>query len=215
MSPSFPTLLFDLDGTLIDSTELIVDSYRHTMLQHRGEAPADAFWLAGLGTPLRSQFQALTDDEGEIEAMVHTYRSYNLANHDAMVCEYPGVRDAIVGLNERGARLGIVTSKIRAGALRGLALCRYDGLFEVVVGSDDVERHKPDPEPVLKALELLGVEPATAVFVGDSPHDMTAGRAAGVATAAALWGPFPRALLEPLEPDYWLTSPKDLEALFP
>ena len=215
MSPSLSTILFDLDGTLIDSIELILGSYRHTMLKHRGEAPADDFWLAGLGTPLRSQFRALTDDEGEIEAMVHTYRSYNLANHDAMVCEYPGVRDAVVGLNRRGARLGIVTSKMRAGALRGLGVCRYDGLFEVVVGSDDVERHKPDPEPVLKALELLGVEPPMAVFVGDSPHDMASGRAAGVATAAALWGPFPRASLEPVEPDYWLTTPMDLEALFP
>jgi len=213
MPTPLSTFLFDLDGTLIDSVDLILSSYRHTMLTHRGHAPADEFWLPGLGTPLRSQFRVLTNDEAEIEAMVRTYRDYNLANHDARVREYPGVPDAIANLSERGARLGIVTSKLRAGALRGLALCRYDGLFEIIVGSDDVARHKPDPEPVFKALELLGADATSTVFVGDSPHDMAAGKAAGVMTAAVLWGPFPRAALEPLSPNFWLTSATDLVAL--
>lgn len=213
MPAPLSTFLFDLDGTLIDSIELILGSYRHTMLAHRGHAPGDDFWLPGLGTPLRAQFRQLTDDEAEIEAMVHTYRAYNLANHDARVCAYPGVHDAVVHLSARGARLGIVTSKLRAGALRGLTLCGFDGLFEIVVGSDDVAQHKPDPEPVRKALELLGVAATSAVFVGDSPHDMAAGRAAGVKTAAALWGPFPRTTLEPLSPDFWLTGPTDLTVL--
>lgn len=215
MTAARSTLLFDLDGTLINSIGLILASYRHTMLKHRGEAPSDDFWLAGLGTPLRAQFRALTDDENEIEAMVRTYRDHNLANHDAMVSEYPGVRDAVVRLSERGARMGIVTSKLRTGALRGLELCGYDGLFEVVIGADDVTRHKPDPEPVLKALDALAVDPDTAVFIGDSPHDMAAGRAAGVMTAAVLWGPFGRAALEPYEPDYWLARPTELDVLLP
>lgn len=213
MAARLATFLFDLDGTLIDSVDLILASYRHTMLTHRGHAPDDDFWLPGLGTPLTSQFRLVADDEGEIEAMVCTYRAYNLANHDARVCEYPGVRDAVVHLAERGARLGIVTSKLRAGALRGLTLCRYDALFEIVVGSDDVAQHKPDPEPVLKALDLLGAAATSTVFVGDSPHDMAAGKAAGVMTAAALWGPFSRTTLEPLSPDFWLTSPADLATL--
>jgi len=213
MRGSLSTFLFDLDGTLIDSIALILSSYRHTMLAHRGEAPSDDFWLAGLGTPLRAQFRQLSDDDDEIEAMVRTYRDHNLANHDTMVSEYPGVHDAIVRLRQQGARLGIVTSKLRAGALRGLALCRFDGLFEVIVGSDDVDRHKPDPEPVRRALELLGVAAANTVLVGDSPHDMAAGRAAGVMTAAVLWGPFPRETLEPETPDFWLAAPADLDAV--
>lgn len=211
MNRETTTVLFDLDGTLIDSIELILQSYRHTLTVHRGTTPNDDVWLAGLGTPLRSQFRAFTDDEVEIEAMIATYREYNLENHDAMVREYPGARDAVARLQARGCRLGVVTSKMRAGAFRGLGLCGFDGLFEVVIGADDVTQPKPDPEPVLKALDLLAGEVESTVFIGDSPHDLVAGRSAGVRTAAALWGPFTRAVLEPHAPDYWLTLPAELD----
>jgi pyrophosphatase PpaX len=214
MAPTrYRTVLFDLDGTLIDSVELILSSYRHTLVVHRGATPSDDVWLAGLGTPLVAQFRAFTDDDTELAAMVATYREHNLANHDAMVRPYPGVARAVRGLHASGVRLGIVTSKTRAGAERGLAHCGFDGLFDVVVGADDVERHKPDPEPVRRALELLGEPVTAAVFVGDSPHDLAAGRAAGVATAAVGWGPFPRAILEPHAPDHWIDEPAALGLL--
>ncbi len=209
----YSTVLFDLDGTLIDSIELILSSYRHTLTVHRGSSPSDDVWLAGLGTPLRAQFRAFTCDEDEIAAMVATYREHNLANHDAMVRPYPGVRQAVAALHAGGARLGIVTSKTREGARRGLRRCGFDGMFEVLVGADDVERHKPDPEPVRRALELLGARREGVVFVGDSPHDLVAGRAAGVRTAAVGWGPFPPAALEPHEPDHWIREPVELETL--
>jgi pyrophosphatase PpaX len=207
-SPS--AVLFDLDGTLIDSIELILSSYRHTMLSHRGATPPDSVWLAGLGTPLRAQFRKFTDDEAEVAAMVATYRTHNLANHDRMVRAYPGVLEAVRHLHAAGRTLAIVTSKTRDGAQRGLRYCGFGGLFPVVVGADDVPRHKPDPEPVRHALALLGVPAAAAVFVGDSPHDLAAGRAAGVRTAAVAWGPFARAELEALAPDFWMETPQDL-----
>ncbi len=203
-------MLFDLDGTLIDSVDLILRSYRHTLRVHRGTVPADETWLQGLGTPLVVQFRKFTDDEDEIDAMVATYREYNLAHHDDAVRAFPGVREAVEALEGRGIRLGVVTSKIRAGAYRGLRRCGFDGLFEVVVGADDVERPKPDPEPVRRALALLMAQADEAVFVGDSPHDLTAGRAAGVQTAAVSWGPFPRSTLQPLAPDHWIEAPADL-----
>jgi pyrophosphatase PpaX len=203
-------VLFDLDGTLIDSIELILSSYRHTMLEHRGATPPDAVWVAGLGTPLWTQFRKFTDDESEVAAMVETYRGHNLANHDRMVRPYPGVLEAVRTLHEAGRDLAIVTSKTRDGAHRGLRHCGFDGLFPVVVGADDVERHKPDPAPVRHALELLGVAPGDAVFVGDSPHDLVAGRAAGVRTAAVAWGPFPREELDALRPDIWIQTAEDL-----
>jgi pyrophosphatase PpaX len=209
----FSTVLFDLDGTLIDSTELILSSYRHTLETHRGAAPPDDVWIAGLGTPLWVQFRKFTDDPGEIDAMVATYRDHNLAHHDAMVREFPGVLDAVRHLHERGTRLGIVTSKKRQGAGRGLTLCGFDGLFDVVVTADDVQRHKPDPEPVVRALERLDSVAADTVFVGDSPHDIDAGRSAGVATGAVLWSPFPRRTLEEHQPDYWIAEPTDLSKL--
>jgi pyrophosphatase PpaX len=211
--PRFDTCLFDLDGTLIDSTELILSSYRHTLETHRGVAPPDDVWIAGLGTPLWIQFKKFTDDQAEIDAMVATYRDHNLAHHDAMVRQFPGVLEAVQTLRRRGVRLGIVTSKKRYGAERGLALCGFDGLFDVVVTADDVQRHKPDPQPVICALTNIRSSAAATVFIGDSPHDIDAGRAAGVATGAVQWGPFARATLEQSHPDFWFAEPADIAHL--
>jgi len=206
------TVLFDLDGTLIDSIELILSSYRHTLTVHRGATPPDDVWLAGLGTPLWTQFRQFTEDAAEVDAMIATYREHNLAHHDAMVRPYPGVCDAVAELRQR-VRLGVVTSKLRAGALRGLKRVGMENWFDVVIGADDVERHKPDPEPVERALVSLGAAPGDAVFVGDAPHDLIAGRAAGVRTAAVLWGPFPRGTLEACAPDHWIREAADLGRL--
>ena len=208
----FTTFLFDLDGTLIDSVELILSSYRHTMRVHRGTMPTDDVWLAGLGTPLWVQFRHFTNDPAEIDAMVATYREHNHAHHDRMVRPYDGVAEAVAALARRGP-LGVVTSKLHASAERGLRLCGLERHFRVIVGADDVEHPKPDPEPVERALASLDADPARTVFVGDSPHDMAAGRAAGVATAAVLWGPFPREHLAPEHPTHWLGAPAELLAL--
>jgi pyrophosphatase PpaX len=207
------TFLFDLDGTLIDSIELILRSYRHTMRLHRGHEPPDDVWMDGLGTPLWVQFRQFTEDPAEIEAMVATYRAYNLAHHDEMVRPYAGVVEAVLALRDQGKTLGLVTSKMRSGAVRGLKVAGLEDAFQVIVGADEVTHPKPHPEPVLVALGRLGAPAAGAVFVGDSRHDVECGRAAGVKTAAVLWGPFDRAHLEDLEPDYWLETPSDLAAL--
>jgi pyrophosphatase PpaX len=213
VTDSIDTFLFDLDGTLIDSVELILASYRHTMVVHRGATPGDDVWLKGLGTPLWAQFREFTDDQAEIDGMIQTYRAYNLAHHDAMVRAYPGIPEALGVLAGRGVKLGLVTSKLRSGAFRGLKHVGLDAHFPVVVGSDDLAEHKPHPAPVLRALDLLDADPGRSVFIGDSPHDMAAGRAAGVRTAAALWGPFPRPLLEVQAPDFWLETPAAIPPL--
>lgn len=204
------TYLFDLDGTLIDSIELIRLSYAHTLREHRGVELEHGLWLAGLGRPLSWQFAQFTADAREIEAMIATYRKFNLAHHDAMVSAFPGAVAAVRELHGRGAKLGIVTSKLHSGALRGLSHSGFEGLFDCIVGSDDVSVHKPEPAPVLRALELLGTRAATAVMVGDSPHDLASGRAAGTATAAVAWGPFPADELRATRPDYWLGEPHEI-----
>ncbi len=209
----FPFLLFDLDGTLIDSTRLILDSYRHTMQVHFGRIFPDAAWIEGLGTPLRVQFRRFTDDDAEIQRMIATYRDWNLAHHDAMVRPFPGAVEAVRELRRRGARLAIVTSKNRHGVEMGLARGGFDALFDTLVTSDDLEASKPDPAPVRAALDRLGAAPDATLFVGDSPHDIAAGRNAGTSTAACLWGPFDRARLEAERPNYLLTSFEELPAL--
>lgn len=206
----YPTILFDFDGTLVDSIELILASYRHTLRVHRGETPPDSVWLEGLGMPLRVQFRTWTDDPAEIEAMIATYREWNYAHHDDMVEPYPLAVETVRELKTKGARLGIVSSKSRRGIDRGLTLCGFDGLFDGMMTSDDLEASKPDPAPVLAMLAQLGASAAEALMVGDSPHDIAAGRDAGTRTAACLWGPFSRDRLSEEKPDYWLDSFEDL-----
>jgi pyrophosphatase PpaX len=207
------TMLFDLDGTLIDSVQLILESYRHTLATHGLPPRSDEEWLRGVGTPLSAQFAAWRDDPAMMEALIATYREYNLANHDRMVRVFPGIVEAVNALRERGVPMGLVTSKARQGALRGLRLVGLADAMRVLVCADEVTNAKPHPEPVATAVRLLGVDPHTTVYVGDSIHDLHSGRGAGVKTAAVLWGPFTRAQLEPGQPDFWLEDPAELLAL--
>lgn len=207
----YPHVLFDLDGTLIDSIELILESYRYTMRIHRGDPMSDDLWLAGLGTPLRVQFKSFTEDPAEIEAMIATYRVYNLEHHDRMVVAYPGALETVRALKDMGVRLGIVTSKNDRGLARGLAHCGFEGLFESLVTCDTLAESKPHPAPVLRGLSDIGhTEGHAALFVGDSPHDIAAGREAGIDTAACLWGPFDRETIAKERPTHWLESFDDL-----
>ncbi|MDZ4673600.1 MAG: HAD-IA family hydrolase [Gemmatimonadota bacterium] len=210
---SISTVLFDLDGTLIDSIRLIIDSYHHTLATH-GIAPrSDTEWLAGIGTPLWVQFAEWAHDPESMEAMVATYREYNLAHHDSRVTAYPGVIGMIQALQARGTRMGLVTSKNNSGARRGLKLIGMEDAMEVVIGADDVANPKPHPEPIHLAMERLGVRAEATIYVGDSLHDMHSGRAAGVRIGAVLWGPFDREHLTSSEPDHWLERPEDLVEL--
>jgi len=177
---------------------------------HGLPARSDAHWLAGLGTPLRVQFKDWSDDPEQLNAMVLTYREYNFRHHDDRVSAYPGVKEMMRQLRAYGVRTGLVTSKNREGAWRGLRVTGLDDTVDVVIGADDVKEPKPHPEPVHAALQALGAMADEAVFVGDSVHDMASGRAAGVATAAVLWGPFSRTDLDATTPDHWLEKPADL-----
>ncbi|MFQ5690127.1 MAG: HAD-IA family hydrolase [Gemmatimonadota bacterium] len=202
----YRTVLFDLDGTLIDSRDLILASYRHTMRVHLGQVPPDSAWLRTMGTPLVAQFRDFARHPAEARAMLTTYREHNQRVHDDLVGGFRGVPETVAWLRHEGFRLGLVTSKSRDGAVRGLDVCgiRSDW-FGAIVTADDPVPHKPDPAPVRLALEQLGEEtPERAVFVGDSVWDLRAGRAAGTATAAAVWGPFDRALLAAESPDFLL-----------
>jgi pyrophosphatase PpaX len=208
--PRLQTVLFDLDGTLIDSVDLIVDSYYHAYQVHGLPAQSREEILAGIGTPLRSVFGRMTDDPAKIDTWIATYREYNLAHHDARVRAYDGTVVMVRQIKASGRRLGLVTSKNRAGALRGLALVGLADVMEVIVGADDVVNPKPHPEPVERALTVLDMPAETCIYVGDSHHDIHAGRSAGTWTAGVAWGPFDRAHLEMAAPDYICDTPQEL-----
>ena len=200
------TCLFDLDGTLIDSIPLIVESFRHTVVAHGRPLPPDEAFIRGIGTPLDDQLREFAVDEEQVAAMRETYSRYYIDNHNASVRAFAGVLEALTTLKAQGIKLGIITSKKRVGALRAIRHCELEPLLDIIVGADDTHKNKPDPEPVQHALTQLSVEASETFFVGDSPHDMAAGKAAGVKIAAVMWGPFPRETLEPYGPDRWLET---------
>lgn len=210
MNLAFRTLLFDLDGTLIDSEELILSSYRHTMAVHLGHVPPADVWKESMGRPLIVQLEAFARSAEELRAMERTYTEHNLANHRDLVRPFPGIGSLMQRLRALGVRMGIVTSKRARATRMGLQLCGiHEGWFSAIIAADDVTRYKPDPQPVRKALQALGEEePRRALFIGDSPHDIRAGSGAGTRTGAALWGPYSRAQLEPACPDYWVATPE-------
>jgi pyrophosphatase PpaX len=199
-------VLFDLDGTLADTVELILRCFRHTMRVHGNVEARDADWLATMGIPLRDQLARFARDGAEVDAMVETYSTFQRRVHDDLVAPFPGATEVLTRIRQGGARVGIVTSKRRAMAVRTLARCGLGELYDVLVGGDDVSRAKPDPEPVVVALDRLGLagDVGRTLFVGDSPFDVSSGRAAGTRTAAALWGPFNRERLERERPDYYV-----------
>ena len=204
MADSRPyAVLFDLDGTLIDSIALLLASMRHTF-HGRTRKPTDTEWIEGLGTPLPKQLTPYVESDQDRERLVNRYRTFQHENHDRLMARYEGVIDTLALLFQRGHPMGVVTSKGNAMMDRGLKFIGADEYIEVAIGYDSVHIHKPDPFPVRAALQKLGYEPGEAVFVGDSPHDIKSGNAAGVITIAALWGPFTRSELEPHKPTYFL-----------
>ena len=206
-------VLFDLDGTLIDSIELILGSMRYAFAKCRAPVPPDAEWLTGVGTPLRTMFQRYASEDADIDRLIAAYREHQLANHDDLVHCYDDVQGMVAKLARDGHPLAVVTSKTVALARRGLEHVGILEYFNEIVGCDSCERHKPHPEPVLTALDRLGYEPSDAVFIGDSVHDVEAGNAAGVLTIAALWGPFTREQLAVASPRRYLERIADLPQL--
>ena len=188
-----PALLFDLDGTLVDSIELILGSARHAFIGFAGHIPTDDEWRAGIGRPLQAVLREYAGgDEAEAERLLGRYREYQLEHHDRLLTAYPRVVDTLRALRAAGHPLAIVTSKSDWLAQRALDFVGIGELFGALVGCDTCVNHKPHPEPVERALALLGEEPTNALFVGDSPHDIHSGLAAGVYTVGATWGAFSR-----------------------
>ena len=182
----YPTVLFDLDGTLIDSGAIILASFRHaTQTVLRREIPdAELAALVG-GSNIHDQMRSI--DEEQVDELVRVYREHNEPLHDELEA-FEGIEHVLSRLKDEGRRLGIVTAKRRKTVELAFAVLPLERYFDVVVTSDQTERHKPDPEPVLTALERLGADRSEAAFVGDSPFDVAAGKAAGVFTVAVAWG---------------------------
>ena len=205
-------VLFDLDGTLIDSIGLLLECVHHTF-EGRLPAPTDEEWIAGIGTPLRKQLAEYTTTDDEIDELTQRYRNFQREHHDRLTWAFPGVIETLQELERRGNPMGVVTSKSNEMMDRGLAYVGAIDFMKTRIGMDSCTVHKPEPEPVLVALRELGYQPHEALFVGDSPHDIASGNAAGVTSVAALWGPFTREQLDQQSPSRYLDRITDLPAL--
>lgn len=200
----FPVVLFDLDGTLVDSAAVILGSFHHateTVLRRR--FPDEEILARVGGTNLAHQMALLDPDN--VDELVRVYREHNDPQYSDLVC-FDGVLDVLARLKAEGRRLGIVSAKRRPTIERVLLSAGMGEYFDAVVGSDDTERHKPEPEPILKALELLEAVPAETAYVGDSPFDVAAARAAGVYAVAVGWGGIHRVE----DADAFVETPEDL-----
>lgn len=202
------TLLFDLDGTLIDTNELIIQSFLHTLEKYYPKQYKREDVLPFIGPTLYDTFVNM--DENNVEEMIQTYRTFNHEKHDSLVTEFEGVFDTIKQLHEMGFKLGIVTTKMRHTVTMGLKLTKLDQFFDVVVTLDDVKNAKPDPEPIFLALEKLQAKPEETIMVGDNYHDILAGKNAGTLSAGVAWSIKGVDHLNEYNPDFMLMHMSDL-----
>ena len=203
-------ILFDNDGTLVDTHDLILSSMRHTTQTVLGCALPDEQLMAKVGIPLSDQMMDFASSIEQRDELLRVYREHNHAHHDAAVKLFPGVLKGLQDLAAEGVAMGVVTSKKAPLATRGLQITNAWTYLSCLVGPDDCEKAKPHPDPVLKGVQLLGLEPSTCAYVGDSPFDIQAGNAAGLTTIAVTWGMFSSESLEQENPDYIFSTFADL-----
>ncbi|HOF87376.1 MAG TPA: HAD-IA family hydrolase [Armatimonadota bacterium] len=202
-------LLFDLDGTLVATDEIIQRAMLDTLAHCTGRPWERPALMPHWGMRLRDQLRALCP-ELDLDAAVPYYRARYAIYHEALLAEIPGTRAMLDAVRARGVRLGVVTSKKRQNARQTLRDVGFLALFDVVVAEEDTTRHKPAPEPLLYALTSLNHAPDVAAYVGDNPDDVRAARAAGMRAVAVSWGFRGREEIVAVGPDLILDAPAEL-----
>ncbi|KXG44410.1 pyrophosphatase PpaX [Tepidibacillus infernus] len=205
----YKTLLFDLDGTIINTNELIINSFLYTLEQFYPGKYTREVIIPHMGRPLYEQMLQF-GEEKTAQQMVEIYREHNVRTHDEMVMEFPHVKEVLALLKQEGATLGIVTTKMKNTVMMGLKLFGLDVLMDTIVTYEDTELHKPAPEPVLLAMERLGADPKTTLMVGDSQYDLQAAQNAGITSVGVAWSIKGPEFLQQFHPDFMLYDFRDL-----
>lgn len=203
-------VLFDLDGTLLDTNELIYKSFDYTFKEGLGLTLSKNEITSYFGQPLPYTFKMFTKDEEKIENLIHMYREYNEKIHDNMCFPFKGVPKLLEELKNRGIKLAIVTSKRENLARRGMDIADIIKYMDVIVTPEYTKKHKPSAEPALFACEKLGVDPKDALMVGDSHFDLLCGKEAGCKTCGVKYTALDLKRLEEVKPDYLIDSPEEI-----
>lgn len=208
MTKKITTLLFDFDGTLLDTNELIMRTFEHVLNKHYPGKYTRTDILPFLGPTLDETFGSI--DAEKSEQLIREYRAWNIAHHDELSKEFDGVSATLQLLKAEGFKMAIVSTKKNDVVEKGLNLLDAEGVFDVVIGYDDVSKTKPDPEPILLALKRLGADREEALMIGDNYHDIVGGQNAGVRTVAVAWSAKGEDFLQKYNPDFMLQHISDL-----
>lgn len=215
LKPKRDVVLFDLDGTVLDTYAPILESMRYATKTVFGEALPDSKLVFMVGQPLVTQMQAFAAERGcgsEVaDELTRVYREYNERDLDEKSFPFPGIPEAIASLKNAGFTVGVVTSKRAVLATKSLKAHGLFDAFACVNGAEDSTAHKPDPDPLLTAAKKLGVSPDRCVYVGDSPYDLQAAHAANMPCVGVTWGKFfGRDILLEQMPSVLIASPEEL-----
>lgn len=206
---AFDTVLFDLDGTILDTNELIIKSFLHALKDVAEEGFSREHIIPTMGAPLVDQMRRFSGLEN-VDHLVDSYREVNLRLHDEYVTLFEHVDEVLQALHADGVKLGVVTTKMRLTTDRGLAFTNIAKYMDAVITIDDVQHAKPHAEPVQKALQLLGEKPERAIMVGDSAVDIMSGKNAGTKTVGVSWSLKGEQVLRDAGADYIIHSMEDL-----
>lgn len=202
------TLLFDFDGTLLDTNELIIQTFLSVLGEHYPGRFGREDALHFIGPSLEQTFTMI--DPERVEELTVQYRTLNRAMHDELVEEYDGVAETLRLLKAQGLKMAIVSTKRSETIRHGLNLMGVGDVFDVLVGLDHVSNPKPDPEPLHLALKQLGASHDEALMIGDNSHDIEGGKNAGVRTAGVAWTAKGEDFLASFNPDFMLQHISDL-----
>ena len=207
-SPRWSTAVFDLDGTLADTINLIVESYQHAFRTIIGSEEDPDVIRSWIGRPLIAAFRDHSPEHAD--ELYATYLAWNADNTERLIRGYDGVREVLADLRAAGVHVGVATSKRRESAQQAMDILGLSEHVTVLVAMEDTERHKPDPTPLLLALDRMGRGSNDSVYVGDAVVDVLAGKAAGMDTVAVTWGAGVPTALNGVRPSAVVTTADEL-----
>ncbi len=201
-------VLFDLDGTLLDTNRLILESFKYTFKKHLNINVNDEEIIKYFGEPLKTTLERYSREK--LQDMFETYIKFNFDKHDEMTTIMDGVEETLKQLNEIGVKTAVVTSKREVMARKGLKLFNIEKYFETVITPEMTNSHKPDPDPIYKACENLSISPIDAIMVGDSSFDILCGKNAGSKTCLVNYTLLDKNEINKYKPDYSVNKIEDL-----